>query len=177
MSFDDITDGISVTLMFAEIGTADDRRVRGQYAIDQPASYLDNVTAYASIVGKKGQSYQETIPLSADGRGGRWADGSAGYTLFNAILPPNSASFAVGGEDLRDGYYSASSYHPDGINVAFMDGSVRFIADTVDIGLPNRQPITQDQLKVMAETGNQIPSPHGVWGSMAAAKDGQGIEE
>jgi prepilin-type N-terminal cleavage/methylation domain-containing protein/prepilin-type processing-associated H-X9-DG protein len=63
-------------------------------------------------------------------------------TDYNHCAPPNSAasdcSFDPYNGSLHDrlmhnGVFTASSYHPGGVNVMLMDGSVRFVADGVDI--------------------------------------------
>jgi prepilin-type processing-associated H-X9-DG protein len=66
-----------------------------------------------------------------------WASGNFDDTLFITMFPPNpfrrvSPKFGVD-DDGRNAAYlaSASSLHPDGANFAFLDGSVRFLKDTI----------------------------------------------
>ena len=89
--------------------------------------------------------------------GFRWADGAAWFAGFTTILPPNSASCANAASHWERGIYTPSSRHPGGVNVAFADGSVRFISETVDTG----------------NLGTDFPSPtaggmspYGVWGAL-----------
>jgi prepilin-type processing-associated H-X9-DG protein len=61
-----------------------------------------------------------------------WAQGMFGHTLGTTLLPPNSTYYNCnmehwGGDFDAPGMYNLSSYHPGGANVAFADGSVRFI--------------------------------------------------
>jgi prepilin-type N-terminal cleavage/methylation domain-containing protein len=57
---------------------------------------------------------------------------------FNTVLPPNSPSCYLSATPVSGlrgfswGVFSASSYHSGGINCSILDGSVRFIAETVN---------------------------------------------
>ena len=71
-------------------------------------------------------------------RGGatRWAVGYSGITWGSTAGPINSE--AIG--ELKYGFYNVGyeafrSDHPGGVNFAFVDGSVRFIADEIDPAL------------------------------------------
>ena len=159
--FRDIKDGGSNTIAMVEIGTADGRDLRGQYAVDLPHHVLtDPGIALRTVNGNK-QTYQKGVALHKFGRGYNWVDGAAGPGLVNTILPPNSPSCAVQGTGPVDGIYSAGSYHTGGVNVAFCDGSVHFITDDVDCGNTAAVPPTaEDFLK------KSIRSPFGLWGAM-----------
>ena len=61
-----------------------------------------------------------------------WDQGMFGYTLGNVLLPPNPQypncrTCTWNGDWDCDGMYGLSSFHPGGANVAFADGSVRFL--------------------------------------------------
>src|SRR5690606_4463896 len=92
--FDDITDGTSQTIAMAEMRME-------SFATNQSASVLENPSLCKDDA-------TDNDPL----RGSRWADGAAGYSLVNTILPPGSPSCAVGGAEEVDGIYSAGSDHP-----------------------------------------------------------------
>ena len=103
--------------------------------------------------------------------GVRWADGSTAFSNFSTILPPNGPNCfsdeprsgnsvsAIGADDRA--LNSASSYHPGGVNVARLDGSVLFVSDGVDTG---------DLTHVAVDSGK---SPYGVWGAMGSANGGE----
>lgn len=65
-----------------------------------------------------------------------WTDGWYGSTLFTSLYPINPFKKVQNipiDDSLPDPYHSsASSMHPDGVNTAMMDGSVRFIKETID---------------------------------------------
>ena len=57
------------------------------------------------------------------------------FRVADSSLPPSRPSCGVDGEHYA--MITASSYHPGGVNVAFVDGSVHFVADSIDAGDPN----------------------------------------
>lgn len=64
-----------------------------------------------------------------------WNQGMFGWTLGNTLVAPNSPypncrCCAWDGDFDCPGKYGLSSYHPGGGNVAFADGSVRFLKDS-----------------------------------------------
>ncbi len=158
--FHHFLDGTSNTIAMAEIATARGRRLRGQFAINLPNDHLLKPSECLQLVDAKHPSdYASNRKLSDLGRGGNWADGAAGYSLVQTILPPNRPSCAVGGKEAVDGFYSASSRHPYGCHVLFADGAVHFVTNSIDTGDLNAPPPTSVRGK----------SPYGVWGRFGIA--------
>ncbi|HBV66666.1 MAG TPA: general secretion pathway protein GspG, partial [Rhodopirellula sp.] len=94
-------------------------------------------------------------------RGLNWVDGMPLYTGFNTILPPNRELVLSEARDDCWGVLPPSSYHQGGVNVAMVDGAVRFISDEIDAGSAHEPSVY---------LGSPNPpgswSPFGVWGAM-----------
>jgi prepilin-type N-terminal cleavage/methylation domain-containing protein/prepilin-type processing-associated H-X9-DG protein len=62
-----------------------------------------------------------------------WDNMPSAYAFYS-LLPPNSASCAFGDAATTNQVWtSASSNHSGGVNVSFLDGSVRLISDGIDV--------------------------------------------
>ncbi|MGL4594021.1 MAG: DUF1559 domain-containing protein [Thermoguttaceae bacterium] len=109
---------------------------------------------------KKGDDKMYKSTETAYGRKGtRWGNAAMGYTGFQTALPPNSPSCANGTNEWtleQAGLISASSFHSGGVNVGMLDGSVRYVSETIDSG---------DLTKTISPSSSKS-SPYGVWGGM-----------
>jgi prepilin-type N-terminal cleavage/methylation domain-containing protein len=106
-------------------------------------------------------------------RGQLFGDGRSANVGFHTVLPPNSPScgYNVAGGGEGWGVFSATSHHTGGVNAAYMDGSVHFVADTIDTG-----DLSLDQGGHHEGTGTQPvnpgPSNYGVWGALGTPEAG-----
>jgi prepilin-type N-terminal cleavage/methylation domain-containing protein/prepilin-type processing-associated H-X9-DG protein len=133
----DITDGTSNTAMFAETTRG---RAVANTAAEIPIPDLINVytidgdflgndvlvppagcTTFANQIRLRyrGQQYYRSLP-------------SVGY--YSHTVPPNYQLWDCSNNaNFNQGHTAARSYHPGGVNVAFADGSVRFIKNSVNM--------------------------------------------
>jgi prepilin-type N-terminal cleavage/methylation domain-containing protein/prepilin-type processing-associated H-X9-DG protein len=153
----DVQDGTSNTIAFGEwkMGDFDSNKLSIQDAIDilqnkvgtfgswgssalssMPSAGMTSFTQFLQTC--QGKAPASTNPSNPSWKtnksqmGREWAQGMFAHTLGTTLLPPNSAYYncnmeSWGGDFDAPGMYNLSSYHPGGANVAFADGSVRFI--------------------------------------------------
>jgi hypothetical protein len=165
----DATDGVSSTILLAEIGTSDGERrtqgwvVNGIANSNTQPQLCKNIAQFNKIP-------QQFWGQMGAWRGSRWVDGATACTAVNTVLPPNSASCTTFGfpNDWDWGVYSASSYHPGGAHVVLGDVATKFITDTIDTGnLLATAPNFESQNGVMGR------SPYGAWGALGTRNGGE----
>jgi prepilin-type N-terminal cleavage/methylation domain-containing protein/prepilin-type processing-associated H-X9-DG protein len=162
----DVGDGTSNTLAISERaffrpGTRD---VLGNGALNI-AGIKDNPSLCLQTVDPTSRQYRADVTLNVYHGGVRWNDGSAEFTGFNTVLPPNRPTCYSGGSSNTDGLFTAQSHHTGGVNALLADGSVHFIRDTIDAGNPSAPE---------ALTG---PSPYGVWGALGSINGGEAVSD
>jgi prepilin-type N-terminal cleavage/methylation domain-containing protein/prepilin-type processing-associated H-X9-DG protein len=137
----EIVDGTSNTALFSEA-------MRGTKNFNAAPDF-DNTTCWVS-----GTAY--TAPEMVDGRNVAQCNTSGGSGIrygghqyyrslpqnivYSHTLPPNwnkrtnaaAQKFNCGTTAFNVVHFAASSYHPGGANVCLLDGSVKFVSDTVD---------------------------------------------
>ena len=166
-----LTDGTSNTMGFSEVCISDpnitDMNIRSGIAYltrtieTNPTNCLNMRDSSASNQFKTG------VKAYYSEKGRRWNNASYANTNFQAVLPPNAPSCSSSQSELheRPMLISASSNHSGGVNVAMMDGSVRFVSETVDCGNTS-EPCNKSY------TGK---SKRGVWGAMATPSAGETV--
>jgi prepilin-type N-terminal cleavage/methylation domain-containing protein len=143
-TFREIADGLSNTIAMTEISQRlgeDDREISRCILIASPQSFPEEAAVgdAKARISRSAQldrphQYRPEIAVAPYGRGSRWADGAAGYSLVQTMLPPNGGNIAFGADVMVDGIYTASSFHFGGAHVLMGDGAVKFIVDSIDQG-------------------------------------------
>ena len=194
-NFSKITDGTSNTILCGEIAITPStsayttrQPVRGGVAVGPGKSLkaVDNAYINPSLC----LSVRDSTDFSmidptytgnyASYRGCSFLESAPSWTGFNTILPPNSPNVAARYTDQwaqaigYDGVFSAQSYHPGGVNVVRVDGSVTFVSEGVNCG---------DNVKERVYFGTSPnptyyddftgKSPFGVWGAMGTPSGGE----
>jgi prepilin-type processing-associated H-X9-DG protein len=129
----DVADGLSRTAGIAEwiVGTGYDSRpsrLGSIFALD--GVYADSAAgreAFSRACADHDGS--PTGPGSLPFKGSYWFRGRLGHSLYTHALPPDRPS-CRSAPDMNA--ITAGSLHGDGGNVLFLDGTVRFIRDSVD---------------------------------------------
>jgi prepilin-type processing-associated H-X9-DG protein len=165
--FASCTDGTSQTLLLGEIGVAADGIPRLHTHVystpmklaDDPHKCFTAVDRQQTNLYKAGNHFQ---------RGGRWADAGVTYSGFNTVLPPNSPSCVEPPEngahpDWFGGVFSVGSFHAKGAHLTFVDGSVRFIGQSVNCETSSGVHASA-YMGSVSQPGSE--SPYGVWGAM-----------
>jgi prepilin-type processing-associated H-X9-DG protein len=133
-----ITDGTSNTVGFAEV------KAYTPYLRDAGGS--PSMPTSPTAVGGLGGSFKP------DSGHTEWVDGRVHQTGFTAVFTPNTkVPYTSGGmtydidwNSQREGQstsnvsyavVTARAYHPAGVNVGMMDGSVQFVASTIDLNV------------------------------------------
>jgi prepilin-type N-terminal cleavage/methylation domain-containing protein/prepilin-type processing-associated H-X9-DG protein len=152
LSLSGITDGLSMTAAMSERvkGIGSNNQTAGYDGLNPSSSLLDigGVPVNGNVATGDGGPitfYNKckavrvalgSVPTldSQHSSGSRWDVGYAADTRYNHVMPPNAQSCDGDDDDAgRQTAETASSRHPGGVNVLFMDGSVKFIKNSVNM--------------------------------------------
>lgn len=169
-----VTDGLSNTLCFSEKAVQDYGEDSDEVKV-QATSY--NTAAAGGFGAGNGALLDRTIcigsatkekyvyaggAVNAYGYKFGWYWASTFYHVtFTTTLPPNSPS-CYNRASAYNSLFSATSFHPGGVNAAFLDGSVAYVSQTIDSG-------TEKAFET--PTVPSGASPFGIWGAYGS-KDG-----
>jgi prepilin-type N-terminal cleavage/methylation domain-containing protein/prepilin-type processing-associated H-X9-DG protein len=149
VTFNDIGDGLSQTAAFSE-------KVKGIGPINNTVRDLRHPSASITQIGRPGVwktpkathdrceangPYGNAKLANMGPEGKMWHSGHPWCARYNHVMTPNTWSCVFphpsNGTNLDNGggAFTASSYHPGGVNVAFADGSVRFVEDSIDMNV------------------------------------------
>jgi prepilin-type N-terminal cleavage/methylation domain-containing protein/prepilin-type processing-associated H-X9-DG protein len=166
-NFSAITDGTSNTILYSERLFGQDTRMVKQ-GIAQPHMTNDNaqipLPCLASLDPANPRQY---IGGVRNDSGRRWASGFQPHVAFNTVLPPNGPSCShANTAETANSVLPPTSNHPGGVVVAMADGSVTFIADSIDTG----------NLGAAEVSGTGGLSPYGVWGALGSKSGGETVQ-
>ena len=166
-----MSDGTSNTIMVSEAVRGSQfsgRMIKGNIAVVDDAV----PSACANVEREPGSNsaFAETVTPVYETRGISWADGRPHSVGFQTILPPNSPSCNEGlaNPGWSHAYYSASSNHTGGVNVAVGDGSIQFVSSTINCARTGT-----DGQNYNGWNQPSGASPFGVWGALGSVSGGE----
>jgi len=136
----DMADGTSQVLMMSEARLGARRVVEGFLDASVDATRMigfffappnSDRPGLNGIVDPDPNELARRVGIWYGNRGFGWITGKPHSTLFSAYLTPNAST-----PDLMSmgiGYFGARSSHPGGVQGLFGDGSVRFLADAIEL--------------------------------------------
>lgn len=163
-NFASVTDGTSNTIAMSERGVPTSSTA-GTITTAVATNQATAITTPINCVGLKGTGNRYATGVATS----NWTVGSFSFgwqgrnAEISTIIAPNGPSCASLGDDWNTVMFTATSYHPGGVNTVLLDGSVRFVSDTIDTGRLDLSPVTSNT------------SPYGVWGALGSISGGESV--
>ncbi len=164
-AFAGLTDGTSNTIAMSERaipGPTTAGSIRTDVAVNQSTAVnYSGTSSPIACMATRGDNNRYAVAS------GNWGQGSYSFgwqgrnTEISTVMPPNAPSCSIYAEDWNSVMWTATSYHPTGVVVVLMDGSVRFVTDSIDTGNLALPPVASG------------PSPYGVWGALGSKNGGE----
>ncbi|MDO5308751.1 MAG: DUF1559 domain-containing protein [Planctomycetia bacterium] len=165
-----ITDGTSNTMGISE-GIRPTAVASFGDCVTKPGSTGWNPANLTPLFNRSTHSYLSTCgTFKSYGvlRGFRAWDGVILFSGLTAYTPPNSVLVSDGTAHTGSQFALApTSRHSGGVNVCMMDGSIRFVSDTVDCG--------NQSAGCRGYPDIATASPYGVWGAMVTKAAGETV--
>jgi prepilin-type N-terminal cleavage/methylation domain-containing protein/prepilin-type processing-associated H-X9-DG protein len=129
MQFSRVRDGLSNTVIFSEWVMGE-----GTKANDGTHIVYENRIANATALSQLVKDCEAATNRNWDHKGQSWLTHDTGRGGgYSHVMPPNKKAcwYGTGGAPAAQTIIGASSFHSGGVNVAMLDGSVRFVKDGV----------------------------------------------
>jgi prepilin-type N-terminal cleavage/methylation domain-containing protein/prepilin-type processing-associated H-X9-DG protein len=137
----DFTDGLSHTVGISEklVGDGSD------HAFDRRRDYWHSGAAQSGVIPDADELLEicggvlSTLPPHYSDAGYSWVRADFENSFYNHVATPNAtvpdcSAYLGSGRGLTPGgLFAARSHHPGGVNCCMMDGSVRFVNDSIDL--------------------------------------------
>jgi prepilin-type N-terminal cleavage/methylation domain-containing protein/prepilin-type processing-associated H-X9-DG protein len=167
-----VTDGTSNTIAASETVT-NPQTSNGYLGIRGGVFPVRPWSASSCMTDARDPNNPTQMPQGCDGswRGHWFGDGRPVNGMFCTVLPPNGPSCSNGRGDDVWAIVSASSNHSGGVNAVFVDGSVRFISETIETNITGQDNRDDGNEPVAGPVSGA--SPYGVWGALGTPSGGE----
>jgi prepilin-type N-terminal cleavage/methylation domain-containing protein/prepilin-type processing-associated H-X9-DG protein len=129
LGFRDVLDGLSNTAAISESLLGHGQTTSGP----TPADFRREVLEVPGASDPTPAACAAASGTWSGQRGARWIDGHYGNSLYNHFYAPNSSVWDCGNGSHNKGLFTARSRHPGGVELLMCDGSVRLVADTINL--------------------------------------------